>query len=143
MARTPIVNSGSHGGEGKSATETTGSESAGLSQSAVRGASRKSRSRVEAAVYQQEQIDSVATFLQKLPPKEPEKTGLNRMEAISILRKDIEALKAKGYRNQDIAEILGTKGITISASTLQNYLQAARAKDSKTAPKRPRKSPKE
>lgn len=105
--------------------------------------SRKARSRVEAAVYQQEKIESVATFLQDLPPKTTVKTGLNRMEAISILKKDIEALKAKGYRNQDIAEILGTKGITISASTLQNYLQAARAKESKTASKRPRKSDKE
>ena len=143
MARSQTVKSGSPDSSAETAAETAGSESAGVSQSAEPRASRKTRSRVEAAVYQDDDIKSVAAFLKDLPPKEPEKTGLNRMEAIHLLKNDIEALKAKGYRNQDIAEILSTQGITISASTLQNYLQAARTKDSKTASKRSPKSPKE
>jgi hypothetical protein len=94
--------------------------------------------RPKIAAIKQEAVTDAAEFLQTLPDKPKEELSLR--EAVDQLRDQIRDSLARGYTYSDLATLLGERGITISASTLKNYVpsgkrQAAKDKQAEAKPK--------
>jgi hypothetical protein len=81
-------------------------------------------------------VAKVHTFLDSLPVKPKEQLSLR--EAVSQLQPQIQEALSKGYSYQDVADMLAKQSITISASTLKNYVPSGRRKSAKAAVKAPR-----
>lgn len=71
------------------------------------------------AQYSVEKIRQLRQALTELPPHE---TSVSAMAAIAQLADDIRALKARGYTNALVVEILTAQGIPVSHATLRTYL---------------------
>lgn len=69
-------------------------------------------------------LDSATLTLQDLPEKPKENWSLR--EAVSVLQESISAALSKGYSYEEVAKMLTTKGVDISASSLKSYLSAAK-----------------
>jgi hypothetical protein len=103
------------------------------------------KSRPKASAVTRNTVQNAGSFLETLPDKPKEELSLR--ESMGHLREPIQAALAKGYSYQDLADLLGKQGISISATTLKNYVpsgkrQAAKEKKataSKTTTKRGRK----
>jgi hypothetical protein len=83
-------------------------------------------------------VNTAGSFLEDLPAKPKEAFSLR--EAVDQLRDPLKASLAKGYSYQDLAGMLREQGISISASTLKNYVpsgkrQASKAKAAVKAPR--------
>lgn len=88
--------------------------------------------RPKTSIVSQELVEQAGAFLAELPEKPKEKLSLR--EAITQIQDQIKAALAKGYSYEDIAKILGDRGIDISASTLKNYVPAGRRQATKERP---------
>ncbi|MBD2090842.1 hypothetical protein H6F67_13380 [Microcoleus sp. FACHB-1515] len=99
--------------------------------------------RPKTSIVSQKSVEQAGAFLAELPEKPKEKLSLR--EAITQIQDQIKAALAKGYSYEDIAKILGDRGIDISASTLKNYVPAGKRQATKerTARKRNAKVPEE
>lgn len=80
--------------------------------------------RPKAAIVQKKAVDQASAFLKDLPEKPKETFSLR--EAVNQLREQIQAVLAKGYSYDEVATILRTRGVEISASTLKNYVPSGR-----------------
>jgi IS30 family transposase len=89
------------------------------------------RTRAAPAFYDEQTVSQVAEILKALPTKEKHKPGLSRLDAVKRLRPEIKDLKRRGYSTEEIANILCDNGLTISKSTLMNYLQVDRTESTK------------
>jgi hypothetical protein len=69
------------------------------------------------------QISETEVWLRSLPKVEKRPKDLNKSEAIRVMANAIRAAQKNGHSLADIAAGLSVRGITISASTLKNYLQ--------------------
>ncbi len=76
-------------------------------------------------------IDSATSTLQGLPEKPKESWSLR--EAVSVLQESISAALSKGYSYEEVATMLSTKGVDISASSLKSYLSAAKRQNGMTS----------
>jgi hypothetical protein len=76
-------------------------------------------------------IDSATSTLQGLPEKPKESWSLR--EAVSVLQESISAALSKGYSYEEVATMLSTKGVDISASSLKSYLSAAKRQSGTTS----------
>lgn len=79
-------------------------------------------------------IDSATSTLQGLPEKPKENWSLR--EAVSVLQESISAALSKGYSYEEVASMLTTKGVDISASSLKSYLSAAKRQKGITTTRR-------
>ncbi|NEQ28918.1 MAG: hypothetical protein F6K28_60225 [Microcoleus sp. SIO2G3] len=77
----------------------------------------------------QKSVEQAGAFLAELPEKPKENLSLR--EAVAQLQDQIKAALAKGYSYEDVAQILGDRGIDISASTLKNYVPAGKRQATK------------
>lgn len=88
-------------------------------------------------------IDQAQTDLQQLPEKPKEKLSLK--EAIASLQDTITLALSRGYRYEEVAEILGQQGVNISPTSLKSYLSAAQKssapKSTGTRTRQPRGTP--
>lgn len=71
------------------------------------------------ARYSLEQFRQLRQSLAELPPRE---TNMSAIAVIALLADDIRALKARGYTNAMVADMLTARGIPISHATLRTYL---------------------
>ncbi|NJL21800.1 MAG: hypothetical protein HC895_14920 [Leptolyngbyaceae cyanobacterium SM1_3_5] len=94
--------------------------------------------RPKTSIVSQKLVEQAGAFLAELPEKPKEKLSLR--EAITQIQDQIKAALAKGYSYEDIAKILGDRGIDISASTLKTMCPQADAKRPKSA-RRPKSTP--
>jgi hypothetical protein len=88
-------------------------------------------------------IDKIATISADLPVKEPSDYPLR--ESIELLLPVIENLQKKGYSIEEISKIYTQNGLSISATTLRQYLndfnKKPRAEKQKTSkPSKPKNS---
>lgn len=77
-------------------------------------------------------LDNVTLTLQDLPEKPKENWSLR--EAVAVLQESISVALGKGYSYEEIAKMLTTKGVDISASSLKSYLSAAKRQKEITSP---------
>lgn len=85
-------------------------------------------------------ISGASTALQDLPEKPKEIWSLR--EAINLLKDQITLALDRGYTYTEVSQMLSTKGVEISPSTLKYYLSSARKEDGggKTKTRRRRRS---
>ena len=69
----------------------------------------------------QEQIKQAQNVLKNLPAKQS--SAFSKQEAVQAMRKEIVALRSRGYDFAEIAVHLADCGISISAATLKSYLR--------------------
>ncbi|MGG6263599.1 hypothetical protein ACQ4M3_16180 [Leptolyngbya sp. AN03gr2] len=72
-------------------------------------------------------ISSASTALQDLPEKPKEIWSLR--EAIHLLKDQITQALDRGYSYSEVSQMLSSKGVEISPSTLKYYLSSARKED--------------
>ena len=84
-----------------------------------------------------EAVGEIAATLKALPPIENKQRQVSKQEAIRLLAKEILASQKRGYSLEQIAEVLQSKGLALSAPTLKNYLQRSRASKQKDTPRPP------
>lgn len=80
------------------------------------------------AGYTKEKLEGIAARLAALPAKEAPPRELSKKEAVSFLRKEIDALRKRGYSLEHIGEALRGEGLEIGDSTLKSYLKKAQRK---------------
>jgi hypothetical protein len=76
------------------------------------------------STIQLETVKQAEVFLQTLPEKQREYLSLR--QAVKRLLVPLETAYVKGYSYEELAAILHDFGISISASTLRNYIPLAR-----------------
>jgi hypothetical protein len=76
--------------------------------------------RPKVVLVKKDAVDQAGTFLDGLPEKPKEDFSLRA--AVDRLREPIRAALSKGYTYEEVAELLAKQGITISPSTLKNYV---------------------
>lgn len=81
-------------------------------------------------------ISSASSALQDLPEKPKEIWSLR--EAIHLLRDQITQALDRGYSYGEVSQMLSSKGVEISPSTLKYYLSSARKEDGTTKRRRRR-----
>lgn len=85
-------------------------------------------------------VEAIAEQLRGLPEQKPEQREVGKQEAVAVLKDDIEAVRARGYSYEQIAEYLKGGGLDIGGAALKSYL--TRAKASVKAPAKPKPAPK-
>lgn len=81
-------------------------------------------------------ISSASSALQDLPEKPKEIWSLR--EAIHLLKDQITQALDRGYGYSEVSQMLSSKGVEISPSTLKYYLSSARKEDGTTKRRRRR-----
>ncbi len=71
-------------------------------------------------------IDAARAALRDLPPKRPDK--LTKRDAVLALKKEIDAMRKKGYDWQDVADKLRELGIDVAAASVRSYLASEKSK---------------
>ena len=85
--------------------------------------------------YTKSQIDDVANILRALPDATLTREH-SKMDAVSMLAKEIGVLQRRGYKLKEVAVALKQGGVEISTPTLKNYLQRIKQQNEKrTAPR--------
>jgi hypothetical protein len=82
-------------------------------------------------------INGASNALKELPEKPKEIWSLR--EAISLLKDQIIAALDRGYSYTEVSEMLSSKGVEISPSTLKYYLSSARKEDGDSTKSRRRR----
>lgn len=82
-----------------------------------------------------DRIEAIRAKLLAAP--DPERKDLNRRDAIKAMAKELQELQNRGYTLTELAAMLKTEGIEVSAPTLKTYIADATAK----APTKPKKKP--
>jgi len=65
-------------------------------------------------------VDAARAVLRDVPPKRPDK--LTKREAVLALKKEIDAMRKKGYDWQDVADKLREIGINVAPASLRSYM---------------------
>lgn len=78
--------------------------------------------------FTQEKVAEIAKKLEALPTVQPPPRKLTKQEVVTSLRKEIEALRERGYTLEHIAEVLRGEGLDIGSTTLKSYLTRAKGK---------------
>ncbi|MER3432041.1 MAG: hypothetical protein C4288_01070 [Leptolyngbya sp. ERB_1_1] len=82
-------------------------------------------------------ISGASSALQDLPEKPKEIWSLR--EAIHLLKDQITLALDRGYSYTEVSQMLSSKGVEISPSTLKYYLSSARKEDGSSAKSRRRR----
>lgn len=85
--------------------------------------------------YSKGQLEEIAGRLRELPPVEDAKTH-NKQDAVRQLSAEIAELRARGYSLERVAEALSAIGLSISTTTLKNYLHRTRSTGGKSPGKK-------
>lgn len=83
-------------------------------------------------------INSASSALQDLPEKPKEIWSLR--EAIHLLKDQITQALDRGYSYSEVSQMLSSKGVEISPSTLKYYLSSARKEDGTSKTRRRRRT---
>lgn len=78
--------------------------------------------------FTEEKVAEIAKKLEALPAVQPPPRKLNKQEVVTSLRKEIEALRERGYTLEHIAEVLRGEGLDIGGTTLKSYLTRAKGR---------------
>ncbi len=90
--------------------------------------------------YTEEELAVMEQKLLALPPMEASKRKRNKQGAVIRLSLAISTLQERGYTIEDIADSLRGVGLDLSTPTLKSYMQRAKEKDKKVAPKKRKSS---
>jgi len=86
--------------------------------------------------YTLEQTEEMVSALRALPAMDSSKRRLTKQAVVKRLARELAALQARGYTIEQIVECLRGIGFEISTPTLKSYLQRAKNRRGKDAPKR-------
>ncbi|MBW4658186.1 MAG: hypothetical protein KME15_05895 [Drouetiella hepatica Uher 2000/2452] len=92
----------------------------------------KRRSSASAAVSKSA-IAQASTMLQALPQKPKDNWSLR--EAVSLLHDSIISAIDRGYSHEEVAAMLGEKGVDITAPSLKRYLASVKREKDADKPK--------
>ncbi len=67
-------------------------------------------------------VDAIRADLAAVPPKDESAREVTRLEAISLMRGEIVALRERGYTWEEVAEMVSGKGCRVTATTLRTEL---------------------
>jgi hypothetical protein len=85
-----------------------------------------------------EHVEQVREKLRGLPELDRSRRVISRVEAIRLLKDELEELRKRGYSISEIAAVLTTNGIRIAKPTLTAYLRKPADTSSSKRPKRTR-----
>lgn len=86
--------------------------------------------RPKTVLVKKDSVAQAGNFLDSLPEKPKETFSLR--SAVDRLREPIRAALAKGYTYDEVAALLAKQGISISPSTLKNYVPSGSRQATKT-----------
>ncbi len=95
------------------------------------------RKRSRSTIVNADSVEQASLFLQELPEKQKENLSLR--EAVGQMQDSIKAALNKGYTYDELAKMLASQGIQISAFTLKNYVPSGKRSASKTKTPRAKK----
>jgi hypothetical protein len=72
-----------------------------------------------------ETVENLRSKIAELPEVKSNQVAVSKQHAITLLKKDIETMKKKGYSIEQVAEVLKEGGIELSPATLKNYMHRA------------------
>jgi len=87
-------------------------------------------------IYTLERAEEMARALRTLPAMDDSKRRLSKQAVVKHLGAEIAALQQRGYTMEQVAESLQGVGLTITTPTLKSYLQRAKTKAVKNAPRK-------
>jgi hypothetical protein len=96
-----------------------------------------SSKRSKTSIIKKDVVGDVAGFLQELPNKP--RSDLSLKEAVRELQELIRAAFSKGYTYVEVAEMLTSQGIKISAFTLKSYVPAGKQQTARGKARRSKK----
>lgn len=79
-------------------------------------------------------VEAVRQALRDAPPVQP--AQMTRRQAVEAMRREVVALRKRGYSWEKVAQLMSDAGIVISAATLKSYMRPPR----KTAQPQPQQS---
>lgn len=79
------------------------------------------------------QVETGKENLDALPPADKDTREVGLRDAIRMLAPTLRKLEAKGYSQPKIVDLLREQGITISLSTLKEYLRERSARKTKSS----------
>jgi hypothetical protein len=82
----------------------------------------------------QAMIEQASSMLQELPEKPRDNWSLR--EAVNLLQDSIIAALDRGYTYEEVAVLLGNKGVKIAAPSLKRYLAAVKREQGSTKTRR-------
>ena len=77
------------------------------------------------------EVGALIDHLKSLPVINKSDQKLSKQMAVKIMALEIRALQKRGYDFDQIAQLLTSRGLSISIATLRNYLQRAQNRKSK------------
>src|SRR4051794_10862012 len=83
------------------------------------------------------QVETGKENLDALPPADKDTREVGLRDAIRMLAPTLRKLEAKGYSQPKIVDLLREQGITISLSTLKEYLRERTARKTKSGANSP------
>jgi hypothetical protein len=88
--------------------------------------------------YTLEETERMVSALRALPRIDSSKRRLTKQAAVQQMATEIRALQNRGYTIDQVVESLHGVGFDITTPTLKSYLQRAKQRTSKGAPRRQR-----
>lgn len=88
--------------------------------------------------YTLEETERMVSALRALPPMDSSKRRLTKQAAVQQMAAEIRALQDRGYTIEQVVESLHGVGFDITTPTLKSYLQRAKQRTGKGAPRRQR-----
>lgn len=77
------------------------------------------------------QVGELLENLKALPAINKSDQKLSKQMAVNLMALEIRALQKRGYDFEHIAQLLTSRGLSISVATLRNYLQRAQNRKAK------------
>ena len=71
-----------------------------------------------------EDIEALRRVLAELPRHQPKE--VSKQEAIALLASELGTARRRGYKPDELAQILSDRGVAINAATLRGYLRRNR-----------------
>ena len=76
--------------------------------------------------FSTDDLEALRRDLAQLPPARPK--SVSNRDAVGALTSELAAAQRLGYSVDDLAQLLSSKGLRMTAGTLKGYLQQARKK---------------
>ena len=76
--------------------------------------------------FSTDDLEALRRDLTELPPARPK--NVSNRDAVGALTSELAAAQRLGYSVEDLAQLLSSKGLRMTAGTLKGYLQQARKK---------------
>lgn len=86
-------------------------------------------------------VERIIRDAETAPDIEPQNRELNKQEAVREAKPAIEALRAKGYSWEEVAQFLAERNLSLTVATLKSYVRRAGGSKPKAKKERKQRQP--